>query len=181
MRAGLDGGPSGEPGPQGKSDQGVAVRRALGAGDERGEERGRLGGDVAPHALERSQRDALLERVEVDGELLDRRVALAGPVAAVVEQRQVPGAWRARPDPARVVLAEQQPVRGLARTVGARVPVAREQLAAAPEAPAGRAARLFGGGRVVDDPQLVESAHAEHDQVEVRAVVDRVGVQPVAR
>ena len=122
--------------------------------------------------------EGILQRVrgERHRELVGAR-PLALIALAVVEQKEIARAGKAGGNPLRVMLAEE---RALARRLApARVAPAEQQVTTATPTSAGRAARLLGRRRVIDEPQLGELARAEHDHVELRRIVDRVAVEPV--
>src|SRR5262249_28051298 len=142
-----------------RADERVAVGEALAARDEEGEEA--LGVRVAPQGLRRTEGPRRLARepppgIEGQLELVDRAVLLARALRPVVEDPHVARAGEPGGDPLGLVLVEELSIGLGAAPVVARIAPAVEQVAALLPGTAARPARLCGGGRVIDDPDLVE-------------------------
>src|SRR5262249_14120892 len=94
------------------ADHGVAVREAMSARDEGGEEVRFLGSGIAPDRLLRSEGFSRFEVVvplRVNGELdfVDGGITAVGPASAIVEYEHVPGTGESGADPGGVVLREE--------------------------------------------------------------------------
>src|SRR5262245_58404850 len=138
------------------ANEGVAVGKPLGAGEEDG---GAIARDcVTPHGLGRAVGIARCAgvrplRTQRRDNLVYRRVRVR---TAIAKDQQVPFARQALGDPMSAVLSEQLLVLGAAGAIGARIAPAVEKTAAFAAAPAFAARRLRGCRTVVDHPDFAE-------------------------
>src|SRR5262249_53805779 len=106
-----------------RADEGIAIGKALGAGNEHGKEIGFLGRAIAPYGFCRSVRSSRLAkvsslRIDRRNNLVDGRIVAAGSSSPIVEHEDVAFAGKACGNPVGVVLCEKPLLRFAAGAMG---------------------------------------------------------------
>src|SRR5262245_21785273 len=119
----------------------------------------------------------------IDGwsKLIDFRIGAVRTRCSVAEHGDVPGSRTALRNPTRIMLESEELVLLSASPIGLRISPAVKQIASLAGTTAGAPRGFLRRGAVVDNPHFIEGRHAQDDLIELRIVVDGIGMEHISQ